>query len=269
MKMEEEHYGLREDLTRLIRRAYLLYPRNMQSAVGPSAVGLECDRSLAFAAKAPQREAEMVERARKDEPTENASTANSKPQFHNDPIPSIVGTSVHAWLENAAGIDNGVEEALGEERPTPRWLTERKLKIATPDGYSIEGSCDLFDQWTGTVIDWKVVGATTLRTVNLHGPSAQYRVQSQLYGLGYQQLGLEVKEVAVCFIPRNGPLREVRLFTQPFDPALATLALKRLQGLEELSQWEQAKPSPTPKNCRYCAVPLDECPEGLLNRVER
>lgn len=266
-KMDEEPYGLRDDLMRLVRRAYLLYPRNMQSAVGPSAVGLQCDRSLAYLAKAPQRESEAA-RQRESEESQTVEQQAAQPNFGNDPIPSIVGTSVHAWLETAAGLDNDVEQVLGD-RPGPRWLTERRLSIATPEGYKIEGSCDLFDQWSGTVIDWKIVGATTLRTINLHGPSQQYRVQSHLYGLGYKQLGLEVNDVAVCFIPRNGPLRDTRLFKQPFDEALALTALRRLESLDFLADWEDAEAKPSPKNCRYCAVPLNECKEGWLERAER
>ncbi len=232
---------LRADLIRMVRRANAMHPRSLQVAIGPSEVGNPCDRSLGFAVR--DRDGESL-------PVGGDSS---------DPVPAIVGTSVHAWLENAAHNDNFIEKSL---TGMDRWKPERSLNMEV-NGYGLSGSCDLYDADTSTVIDWKVVGPTSFRKYEREELPTQYRVQVQLYGLGYHQLGYEVKNVAIAVLPRNGPLRDLNLISFPFDQALAEAALMRLQLIDEANDWQGQKAKPSSDHCRWCPVPRDACPERV------
>ena len=237
--MQEQENTLRHDLIRIIRRAETVRPRSMQSEIGPSQVGNPCDRSLAFV----------------------LAGGRAMPGQSHDPLPAIVGSAVHAWLEDAAGVDNTIEEAT---QGAQRWVTERKLDISHPR-FPISGSCDLFDLHTGTVIDWKVVGGAALRKAEHGGVSDTYRVQAHLYGLGYSQLGYEVNEVAICMVPRNGPLGKTLLFSEKWSSALASAALERAADLRG-TPWDSHDASPGEDVCRWCPVPYKACAEGELYR---
>ena len=68
----------------------------------------------------------------------NDPVPTCNPQW--DPLPSIIGTATHTWLETAAALANTV---LGRDR----WLTETKVYPAP----WLPGSCDLYDCDTETV----------------------------------------------------------------------------------------------------------------------
>jgi hypothetical protein len=226
---------------RMIRRADTARPRSVQTSVGPSQLGVECEGSLAYQHLAPR-----------DIPSASAG----------DPLPAIVGTAVHAWLEEAARLDDAVNRHSGEPE---RWLTERRLTISHA-GVTVGGTCDLYDLATGTVIDWKVVGPTAARNASHDGPPRLYRTQSQLYGLGYRQAGYPVRAVAIAMLPRNGPLRSMQFFAEEYDERVAHAAMERLARVDGMSDWRDAEFQPSEDNCRWCPVPFSLCQEGLLFR---
>lgn len=226
-------------LVQMVKRSDALHARSMQTKIGPSEVGNPCDRSLGFAVR--DREGEPV-----------------MPLRTSDPIPKIVGTAVHSWLEAAANLDNDIERTVVG---LDLWKTEAKVNITHPD-YSIDGHCDLYDTGTNTVIDWKIVGATSYRNYTRDGLAQIYRVQSHLYGLGYKQAGYDVQRVAIALLPRNGPLRDLRVIGEPFDEQLAKDSLTRLARIAKGDHWLNQPPSPSNTNCRWCDVPLALCPDS-------
>jgi hypothetical protein len=231
---------LKEDLIRMVRRANALHSRSMQTAIGPSQVGNPCDRSLGYQIR--DREGEPISQCEPDS---------------SDPIPAIVGTATHAWLEQAAAQDNLIERTMSG---MDKWKPEVTLNIKT-EAYELTGSCDIFDNDTGTVIDWKVVGQTSYRKYQRDELPAQYRIQAQLYGLGYEQLGYNVERVAIAVLPRNGPLRDLLVISMPFDRALAEASLVRLSLIEQANDWQAQTPNPSSDHCRWCAVPSALCKE--------
>src|SRR3954462_8033450 len=116
---------LREEIVAMIIDRHRATPRHQQKSLGPSEIGHPCARKLASGIL--------------DMPAPN-------PQW--DPLPSIIGTATHTWLETAADLANA---NLGRER----WLTETKVHPAA----WLSGSCDLYDTDSGTVVDYKVPGA--------------------------------------------------------------------------------------------------------------
>jgi len=158
-------------------------------------------------------------------------------------------------------LDNEVRRATGE---SPRWLTERQV-TARHAGLTITGTVDLFDRSEGAVIDWKVVGVTTLRKAQSEGPSQAYRVQSQIYGLALQQEGFAVRTTSIAMLPRNGPLSSLLVMEEPYDQTIAEQALARLAAVTN-TDWVDLAVSPSDSACRWCSVPWNLCEEGQLHR---
>lgn len=183
---------LRDDLIHMIRTRSANAPRSLQVELGPSQVAHPCLRRLAYGIMA--------------EP-------GSNPQF--DPLPSIIGTAVHSWLDAAAQHAN---EVLGRER----WLTETRVEV-TP---GLVGTSDLYDVDTATVVDWKVVGTPRLRKYR-KGPGRVYQGQVHLYGRGFVNAGLPVKRVAIAFVPRGATLHSLHVWSEDFNPALVDEILSR------------------------------------------
>jgi hypothetical protein len=146
-----------------------------------------------------------------------------------------VGTGVHLWLEAVFGgtsLDKVPMVGPGQER----WAVETKLTVGEVGGVPILGTCDLYDRVTATVIDHKTMGKTRLADYTRKGPPEVYRVQVQLYGLGWRRAGLPVDTVMISFLPRDGQLDDAYIWWEPFRPEIARQALDRLNGISQLVQ---------------------------------
>lgn len=183
---------LRDELVAMIRTRDAATPRHLQVELGPSDVSHPCHRRMAYGIMA--------------EPGGN-------PSF--DPLPAIIGTAVHHWLDTAAQHAN---EVLGRER----WLTETRVEVAP----GLSGSCDLFDLDTGTVIDWKVVGTPRLAKYR-KDPGPLYKAQVHLYGRGFQNAGHQVNRVAIAFVPRGATLHSLHVWSADYDPKITEDVLTR------------------------------------------
>lgn len=158
------------ELRGVVNRHAKLAPRSLQVHLGPSEIGAACDRQVAG------KLAGVM-------PTNNVS----------DPWPSIVGTSVHAWLAQAFNGENEREHML-------RWITECPV-VPHPDH---KGTSDLYDAWEHAVIDHKVLGATSLTKIkSVKGPSQRYVIQLLLYATGFKAAGLPVKRIVLAAYPRT------------------------------------------------------------------
>jgi hypothetical protein len=217
---------LLDDLKDLIRHASDNAARSQQTSLGPSEIGHPCARKLAFGLMR--------------EPRTNPS---------GDPLPSIFGTAMHAWLEDAVRTAN---EFIGRER----WLTERKVTVRE----GLSGTADLFDTDTGTVIDWKCPGTTRMREYKKNGPHETYRAQAHLYGRGYANDGYDVEHVAIAFLPRGGQLVGAHLWREPYDDAHVDTILGRVDSTTVLIEALDVEHHPeryqlipaTPDDCQFC-----------------
>lgn len=227
---------LREDLVAMVRQRYAATPRHQQVELGPSDVSHPCMRRMAMA---------MMQVPR------------CNPEY--DPLPSILGTAAHTWMESAARLDN---ERLGRER----WLIETRLEVAA----GLSGSCDLYDTDTDTVIDHKFLGYTSF-TAYVKDIGPQYKSQVMLYGRGFRRLGRNVRRVAVAIFPRSGTLTNAHLWSADYDDNHAARVLTRREQaiclLDDLQveiyperyQWIPA----TPYSCIWCPFWRPE-PDGPL-----
>ena len=203
--------ALKQELSEIILWNEQNSPRSKQLAVGPSELGDACDRRLAY------RIAGI--------PAVNTSS---------DPWPAIVGTSIHAWLEKAI---NQYQEANGDLG----WRTELRVY---PDPL-VQGSSDVFNIRTGTVLDHKTTGTDTMRKLKKgNAPPAGYITQIQLYGLGHKNAGRDVKTVALIFYPRSGWLNDTFVWTAPYDESVALAALNRMYAIGEQLMTLQIEQNP-------------------------
>jgi hypothetical protein len=148
---------------------------------------------------------------------------------------ATVGTALHTWLEHmldTANMNYELRTRSGQER----FYTEQRVTVGQILGRDIDGSCDVYDRATATVVDWKSVGPSQLAKYRRLGPGGQYRVQAHLYGRGWRNRGLPVDYVMVVFLPRNGELAETYVWWEPYDESVATDALERATGIALATQ---------------------------------
>ena len=196
---------LADELLHIIRQAIRDHPRSQQTRIGPSEIGIECDRRIAH-------------------------KLLGTPPVNDRGAPWLptVGTAVHAWLDDVFSRDTLPAIKAGQ---APRWLVERKVTTGQVAGEDIDGACDLYDTITGTSVDWKVVGKTKLLDVRRHGPGQQYKVQGHCYGRGWVAKGYPVNDVAVFFLPRNEELDGAVWWSEPYDEQVAVEALARVEAI--------------------------------------
>jgi hypothetical protein len=158
------------ELRRVVVEHAARAPRSLQLHLGPSELGVECDRQVA------------------------GKMAGLPSTNHvMDPWPSVVGTAVHAWLAEAFTADNQRHNLL-------RWVAEQKV-TPHPDH---PGTADLYDAVEHAVVDHKCLAESSMAKVRATaGPPRKYVVQLLLYGEGYRRLGLPVRRVALAAYPRQ------------------------------------------------------------------
>lgn len=193
--------GTIPDLRALVEHAITNHPRSLQVALGPSEIGNACDRCLAhLLAGTPVHEGDAAW------------------------LPTL-GTALHEWLEQVVIrhlMDTG----------TDRYIPEGQVTVGELRGQPITGHSDLFDTWTGTVVDYKLVGTTTMRKLRKSGPSTTYRRQAHLYGRGWSALGYDVRSVSIWFLPRNAvSLQHAEIWQEPYSEQVALDTLARAEQL--------------------------------------
>lgn len=203
---------LLDSIIELIRIADSDKPRSLQLDLGPSEVGHPCQRKLAY----------LMTRERGGFRGHNHFA---------DPLPAIVGTAMHTWLEEALRAAN---RRLGRTR----WIPEQRLQIrdAQGDYNGLYGTCDFYDLDTASVLDWKVRGKSAFEHTIRHGPQRASRGQVACYGYGYERLGLPVKYVGIVTIPRAGSLRKTDLWRTDYDRTEAERVFARIDATRALIQ---------------------------------
>jgi PD-(D/E)XK nuclease superfamily protein len=185
------------ELTDVIRWTDNNSARSVQTAIGPSELGSLCDRKIAYRLA-------------------NVPEAN----WWSDPLPAIVGTAVHHWLENAIN-------EFSRAHFMDRWMTEITVQ---PDPM-VKGHVDLYDAQLAAVIDWKTVSPTKLKAWKADGPPEHYKDQVNLYGRGIMNAGLAVARVVLVAVPRSGWLKDMQIWVDDYRPERAQACLDRMYGI--------------------------------------
>lgn len=182
------------------------HPRSLQKRIGPSELGKPCKR-------------DVLHKLNGDE----------EPPRPNVPWKPTVGTAVHSYMD---GLFSTAANPGGREEG--RWLTEETVSVGYVGGTEITGSCDLYDTWSGTVLDHKIIGSWAMKNYRANGPSEQYRRQAHLYGKGFEDDGFPVRLVAIAFLPRDGELTDAYIWTAPYQRSIAEDTLQTVNHLETL-----------------------------------
>jgi len=153
-------------------------------------------------------------------------------------LAAILGTFIHS----------GVAEAIKREDPFgDNFLIEQEF--VTGD---LKGHCDLYIKDMKTVVDWKTTKLKSLR----YFPSAQQRMQVQLYGYLLTANGYEVENVALVAIPRDGEMAQIKTHVEPYNPEMAQEGLRWLEEVKQLAISSESPPAPEkdPVFCvNYCS----------------
>jgi hypothetical protein len=243
--MDVDQFLAVEDSFRVSLRAEILAavvhherhrPRSLQTRLGPSEVGSPCARRLAFG---------------------SAGTKEKGSNKYTEVMPSMIGTAMHAQMEKVMELQNQI---LGRER----WHSE--IKVLEP----VAGTCDLYDEDTNTVVDWKFLGKSTWSKYSTKGPNDEYRKQVHLYGLGIENMGMKVENVSIMMFNRNGRLRDAHLWMEPFDRQLALDTASRYADIEAAAKGFEMLENPyrfnyipaTPGDCCFFCPFFDGMSDG-------
>jgi len=218
---------LRAQLMDMVKWYEKQSPRSQQEMIGPSELGTLCDRRIGYRI---------------------AGVTKCNTDF--DPWPSIMGTSVHSWLDGAV-------KAWMRAHGSEDWLTETRLVIND----FVVGHSDLYGH--KAVIDYKTAGPDVMKKVRKEGPPLGYQIQAHVYGYGFEQKGLPVERVCLVFLPRAGWLRDMYIWSVPYERDIALGSMVRLQlvaqKILELDilidgnghRWEQVDAYPS-NDCGWC-----------------
>jgi hypothetical protein len=187
-------------------------PRSLQTQLGFSQLGSECDRRLMHHLR-----------------------ATPPVNFSPDPLRSIVGTGVHLVLADYWRRLDG---------RTGRYLVEQPVLWQ-----GIPGSVDLFDRRRRFVIDWKTTDLKKVTRYRAQGPSYSQVVQVQGYGAALQASGETVDNVALAWIPIDGELSDIYVWRAPLDVAIPQRAIDRLAYVSTQKFPATATPSAL---CKWC-----------------
>ena len=224
---------LSNEIQRNIVNAAANAPRSLQKVIGPSEVGSPCIRRIGY-------------RLLDTEPVNNPDTWLA-----------TIGTAVHSWLADAYMAENA------NHHPA-RYLVEHRVEVAEGLG----GSVDLYDVQRKLVLDWKVVGDSSLKRYKANGPGEQYRTQVHLYGMGFINKGYEVDQVGIAFLPRGGSLRGLHIWSEPYDASIAQAGLDRLNLAREVVNTAGRAAIPllpaTESYCHFCPFHLPASTELLV-----
>lgn len=202
------------EILRMVHEYDASRPRSMQKYLGPSEIGSPCPRQLAMKLAGVEEINQVA-----------------------DPWFPIVGSAVHEWMARMVEWYNDVY--LGRAH-NPRFIVENRVQVkATEGGYDTAGSTDVYDVDFQRVVDWKIVGTTTMRKVTkgetpVEKIGQQYHVQAQTYGKGWEDAGYAVRSIMVAFLPRSNFLSKMQLVEVPYDRSVADAAQQRVAAIDAL-----------------------------------
>lgn len=173
-----------QELREVVVRYADRLPRNVQRHLGPSELGHVCDRQLI---------GKMA----------GVSLGAGGGNHMHDPWASIVGTAIHAFLEQAFTWENITSYLSDPENNTGRWYTETRV---TPDPGNTQphpGTADLYDAQSKTLSDHKCQSEGIRDKLRRSGPPHHYFMQMLLYAVGYMHQGFDVQRVCLVSWPRT------------------------------------------------------------------
>jgi hypothetical protein len=193
-------------------------PRSQQASIGPSELGLACTRQLAF-----------------------RLTGTAPTNMTIDPLASIAGTAMHAWMA----------QTFRALRPPGRFLVEHSITYS-----GVGGTLDLYDRHRQMVVDWKFPKLAKSKRMRAEGPPVHYRWQIQTYAAGLAVQGEQPLHNAIVVVPIDGKLEDIFAWAFPVDRAEADEAIDRLKTSRQQLEEVDGQPGKVAKQpsrlCPWC-----------------
>lgn len=208
-------------------------PRSLQAHLGPSEIGQQCERRIAY------------------------RVLGTPYVNYPDPLKAMLGTGFHEVM------------AEGLARLDPRrYAVEIPVTYR-----GISGQLDVYDRYRKRVVDWKTSLLKRIRRYRREGIPVNGRVQIAIYAEGLRAAGEDVQETSLIYVPRDDELGPLYAWVGKPDKALADEYIDRYFAIEEKAREHgvAALPITATPLCKYCpnfaprAVDLDHaCPGGAL-----
>lgn len=227
-----------EEISGIIRRAILEAPRSLQKRIGPSETGHPCARHIAYKlAEVPPAVPpevgwrQFVGTAVGAMVEEHMISANDDLSGHAAAVAGLARPEL-----KAAVVEHFA--ALNAREDYTRWIVQTRVNVGSiGDDYpDIEGSLDIYDAATATIVDVKTPGNTAMKK-HKPGPritDEQYRKQVHCYGAGAVRAGLPVDWVGILRFPAAGEWDTRTFQWERFDPSVAPEVLSRVAGIHSL-----------------------------------
>lgn len=243
-----------QELREVVIRYADRLPRNVQRHLGPSELGHYCDRQLV---------GKMA----------GVSLGAGGTNHMHDPWASIVGTAIHAFLEetfkwegNRLIAEARMNTPVGQPFPeaSPRWWTERKVCPDPGMPSPHPGTADLYDAQTLTLTDHKCQSEGVRDKLRRNGPPHHYFMQMLLYAVGYINEGMDVQRVALVSWPRtHSTLDDMYVWEHVItdeDIAAVVDLIEKTAVREELAKlvvtgevgFFELPATPSADDCQYC-----------------
>lgn len=213
---------LKRELCQVITDAGAYSPRSRQVSIGPSELGEECTRKLAYKLL----DCEKV----------NTSSSGS--------WAAQVGTAIHSHLEQ---IFSGNE----------KYETESRVEIRA----GLKGTVDLFHAERNMVLDWKTKSPTGVKEKRSQGASKKEIIQVMTYAYGKVKEGTKVDYVGLVFLPTGGQVSDMYIELHKYNEKYVTDALERIDNVYTLlstidveanpAMWQHIPALPS-RMCMYC-----------------
>jgi hypothetical protein len=152
-------------------------------------------------------------------------------------LPAIMGTAIHASVEEAMHTRFGDEYML-------------EIEVPGIPGFIAPGHIDCYHPASKHIYDWKTSSKRNLR----YFPKQSQRWQVQTYGYLARKAGYEVDWLTLVAIPRDGNETEIKIHTEAYDERIVEEAFAWQQSvIDYVNNGEIPAPEAHPNVCRgYC-----------------
>lgn len=238
--------AIKDELTSMLLWSEASRPRSTQANIGPSELGTGCDRRLAYRVM---------------------GVGKDGPNLHQiDPWPAFVGSAIHTRAEDA------FERYMKAHPHAPKWMIENWVQVDP----LIRGRADLFRD--GILVDLKSGGKDVMDKVRKLEIPRRYRVQQMLYAKGLRDAGHLIEHICLVFVPRSGFLKDMFVWAEPYDEAMALEAIARpyrlageLAAMDVVNhprRWNDVPAAPSWEECTYCPM-WDKYVPGELGATDK
>jgi hypothetical protein len=171
---------------------------------------------------------------------------------------SVVGTAIHAFLEQAFAWDAAQGGNPG------RWFTERRVCPDPGADQPHPGTADLYDTLWFAVDDHKGQSEAIRTRLRRDGPPLHYFLQLLFYAIGYMNEGFDVRRMVLISWPRTKSTLDdmyvweheitnddLRLALEYLDKTRAREDLAKLMAQGRVTFWEVPM-TPSDDDCQWC-----------------